>query len=155
MKPGPNHSAAGAALTELILSAYLLHGPIVRIGDAHSRPYGLSAARWQLLSLIAEALATMATLARSLGLRRQAVRSSVAALREDGLVELVDNEHHRRAPLVRITTAGEDVLEALGAVQTEWANTVAESLSTRDLEDASRTLAALAAEIRRRSREFA
>jgi hypothetical protein len=36
----------------------------------------------------------------------------------------------------------------------EWANTVAESLSTRDLEGASRTLAALGAEIRKRSREF-
>jgi DNA-binding MarR family transcriptional regulator len=154
MKPGPDHSAAGAALTELILAAYLLHGPIVRIGDAQSRPFGLSAARWQLLSLIAEAPATMATLARSLGLRRQAVRSTVAALREDGLVELIDNEHHRRAFLVRITTAGEELLEDLGAVQVEWANTVAESLSTRDLEGASRTLAAIKAEIRKRSHEL-
>jgi len=155
MKPGPHHSAGGAALTELILSAYLLHGPLVRIGDAQSRPFGLSAARWQLLSLIAEAPATMATLARSLGLRRQAVRPTVTALRDRGFVELLDNKDHRRAPLVRITTAGEEVLEELGVLQAEWANTVAESLSTRDLAGASRTLAALKTEIRRRSRELA
>ncbi|MEZ5958748.1 MAG: hypothetical protein R3C27_16235, partial [Hyphomonadaceae bacterium] len=63
------HSAAGAALTDLILEVFRVNGRLLAAGDRLAADVGLSSARWQVLGAIrfAREPQTVSWLARSMG----------------------------------------------------------------------------------------
>src|SRR6516225_7846228 len=93
------------SLTDLILDVFRLNGALLASGDALVGDLGLTSARWQVLGAIALSPVPLpvAHLARNMGLTRQAVQRSVDEMRDDGLVGLDPNPHHKRAMLVAMT----------------------------------------------------
>lgn len=118
-------AAAAEALTDLILEVFRLNGRLLAAGDALTRPFGQSSARWQVLGAIADEPRTVASIARNMGLARQSVQRTADVLERDGIVEFVDNPAHRRAKLVRLTRRGRRILDRITEAQAGWANDLA------------------------------
>lgn len=136
------HSPGGEALTDLVLAVFRLNGRLLAAGDRLVSDLGLTSARWQVLGAIALAPAPqpVAWLARSLGLNRQGVQRIVNEMRDDDLVELRPNPHHRRAHLVVLTKRGETAYAAASRLQAPWANALARDLDAAKLIAATRMI---------------
>ena len=119
------------SLTELILDVFRLNGALLASGDALVGDLGLTSARWQVLGAIALSPVPLpvAHLARNMGLTRQAVQRSVDEMRNDGLIRLDPNPHHRRAMLVTMTQGGNSAYRAASERQKHWADALAAGLS--------------------------
>jgi DNA-binding MarR family transcriptional regulator len=115
-------TSAAEALTDLILEVFRLNGRLLAAGDALTRPFGQTSARWQVLGAIEDEPRTVASIARAMGLARQSVQRTVDALEQDGIVEFTDNPAHRRARLVRLSRRGRRVLDRITEAQVGWAN---------------------------------
>jgi DNA-binding MarR family transcriptional regulator len=128
----------GDTLTSLILEVFRLNGRLLSAGDALVTDLRLTSAKWQVLGAIAlgSAPQTVSRIAREMGLTRQAVQRSVNELVADGILELVPNPHHRRAPLVLMTTEGKEVYSRAGERQRPWASALSAGLSETALDDA-------------------
>jgi DNA-binding MarR family transcriptional regulator len=139
------HTPAGQALTGLILAIFRLNGRLLVAGDRLVAGLDLTSARWQVLGAIAlvETPQPVAWLARSMGLNRQGVQRIVNEMRDEGLLELHPNPHHRRAHLVVLTKRGKDVFEAATRLQIPWANALAKGLGPKELAATHRLIAAL------------
>jgi DNA-binding MarR family transcriptional regulator len=142
---GKRHSPGGEALTDLVLAVFRLNGRLLTAGDRLVSDLGLTSARWQVLGAIALApnLQPVAWLARSMGLNRQGVQRIVNEMRQDGLVELRPNPHHRRAHLVALTKRGEDAFASASRLQVPWANALAHGISVGEFARTRRLFATL------------
>ena len=125
-------------LTGLVIDVFRLNGDLLASGNALVEDLGLTSARWQVLGAIAFSPVPLpvAHIARTMGLTRQAVQRSVDEMREDGLVRLEPNPHHRRAMLVLMTERGEAAYRAASARQERWADALAVGLSSNSVEAA-------------------
>ena len=132
-------------MTDLVLAVFRLNGRLLLAGDKLVAGLGLTSARWQVLGAIAIAQSPqpVAWLARSMGLNRQGVQRIVNEMRDEGLIELHPNPHHRRAHLVVLTKRGEDVFAAASRIQTPWANALARQLNLEDLATTRRIVTTL------------
>jgi DNA-binding MarR family transcriptional regulator len=139
------HTQAGQALTGLILAVFRLNGRLLVAGDRLVAGLDLTSARWQVLGAIAlaERPQPVAWLARNMGLNRQGIQRIVNEMRDDGLLEIEPNPHHRRAHLVVLTKRGKEAFEAATRLQVPWVNGLAEGVSLRDLAIAQKVVAAL------------
>jgi DNA-binding MarR family transcriptional regulator len=128
-------TAGGEALTDLVLAVFRLNGRLLTAGDRLVADLGLTSARWQVLGSIALSpnLQPVAWLARNMGLNRQGVQRIVNEMREDGLVELRPNPHHRRAHLVALTKRGEEAFASASRLQAPWANALAKGIGAEEL----------------------
>lgn len=138
-------TAAGEALTGLVLDLFRANGLLLTAGDRLVASLGLTSARWQILGAIADAERPepVAWLARNLGANRQNVQRIVNDLERDGLVVFETNPHHRRAQLVVLTDKGRQVYDAAGRLQVPWVNGLSDGLSVKEIETAHRVLNAL------------
>jgi DNA-binding MarR family transcriptional regulator len=136
------------SLTDLVIDVFRLNGALLASGDSLVADLGLSSARWQVLGAIAFSPIPLpvAHLARNMGLTRQAVQRSVDEMRNDGLVRLDPNPHHKRAMLVAMTERGRNAYRAAMERQGGWADVLAAGLSPKGVEAASTLLR----ELRRR-----
>ena len=136
---------AGAALTELILDLFRLHGRMLVAGDRLVAGLGLTSARWQILGTIvaADRAQPVAWLARDLGAARQNVQRIVNDLVKEGLVAFAANPHHRRAPLVVLTEKGRSIYEAAMGLQASWVNKLSAGLRAEDIETTRSVMMAL------------
>jgi DNA-binding MarR family transcriptional regulator len=127
------------SLTDLIIGVFRLNGALLVSGDALVADLGLTSARWQVLGAIALSPVPLpvAHLGRNMGLTRQAVQRSVDEMRNDGLVRLDPNPHHRRAMLVTMTELGSSAYRAASQRQERWAVALAAGLSPEHIEAAS------------------
>ena len=127
------------SLTDVIIGVFRLNGALLVCGDALVGDLGLTSARWQVLGAIALSPVPLpvAHLARNMGLTRQAVQRSVDEMRNEGLVRLDPNPHHRRAMLVTMTKLGSSAYRAASERQERWADVLAAGLSPEDIEAAS------------------
>lgn len=139
---GTKHTAAGAAITDLIVEIFRLNGRLLAEGDRLVAGLGMTGARWQVLGAIALSPAPepVARLARGMGLNRQGVQRIVNELAAEGFVEFQDNPHHRRARLVVLTDAGRNAYTAATDLQVPWANALAKGIDLADIAIAARTL---------------
>jgi DNA-binding MarR family transcriptional regulator len=126
-------SPGGWAFSEVLVEVFRANGLLLAAGDRLAGPAGLTSARWQVLGVIDHAPATVAQVARTMGLTRQTVRQTADALVRDKLVELVDNPAHRRARLMTLTDTGRTALRYVEERQAGWANAIAERLPLSDL----------------------
>jgi DNA-binding MarR family transcriptional regulator len=145
---------AGDAFSELVVRLFRVNGLLATEGEALTRPAGQSTARWQVLAVVEDDPATVAQIARILGLARQSVQRVADALEAGDLVRYVDNPRHRRARLVELTEAGRGVLRRIQAEQRPWADTLGAAIGERQLRQANalldRVLSKLAARSRKR-----
>lgn len=138
-------TAVADRVTELILETFRLNGRLLAAGDRLTGDLGLTSARWQVMGAVemaAEPL-SVAQIARSMGLTRQAVQRVANDLAAEGLVAYAENPQHRRAKLVRMTGQGEAVLKAVQRRQADWANRLSDGLAAKSIDQALATLAAL------------
>ena len=126
-------SPAGDALSGLVVRLFRLNGILAAEGDALTRPVRQTTARWQVLASIEDGPATVAGIARSLGLARQSVQRVADALTNTGLVTYTDNPRHRRARLVALTEQGRGVLSTIQAAQRPWADSLGAEIGERRL----------------------
>jgi DNA-binding MarR family transcriptional regulator len=149
-KDGPRRTGAGDAFSALAIRVLRLAGLLTAAGDALTAPAGQSSARWQVLATIEDAPATVAQIARALGLARQSVQRVADLVEADGLAAYRPNPGHARAMLLELTPRGRSVLAAIQRAQRAWADRLGAAVGEADLSRAAATLdrvgAALAAE---------
>jgi DNA-binding MarR family transcriptional regulator len=68
---------------------------------------------------------TVPQVGRRLGVQRQSVQRIVDRLKDEGLVHLESNPDHATSPLLRLTPAGTQVLDAINRVADMWHEHVA------------------------------
>jgi DNA-binding MarR family transcriptional regulator len=143
------HSAAGAAATELILEVFRTNGLLLAEADRLAAPLGVTSARWQVMGALAQGPATVAQIARDMGITRQSVQRLVDVLAAEDLVVFEPNPGHRRAMLARLTPDGERKYAEISRIQIEWINRLSKDDGARTFIMASKALSCL----RRRIRE--
>ena len=132
----PVRSPAGEVFTDLIFELFRMHGQLLAAGERLTVGHAITVARWQVLGAVQDQELTVPQIARNMGLQRQTVQRTVDLLTEEGFVELTTNPHHRRAKLVTITTAGQNVLAQVRVRQTVWANRIAANLPLQSIRTA-------------------
>ena len=118
------HTTQGNAFGEIVLEIFRLNGRLIDAGDRMAAPVGQTSARWQVLGVVVGGPASVAQVARTMGLTRQAVQRTADLLAADGLVRYTDNPHHRRAKLVTMTPKGQQALDYIHQRQARWANRI-------------------------------
>jgi len=126
-------ASRGDAFTELVLEVLRVNGLLIEAGDEMTRPVGLSSARWQVLGVVEHGPIPVSHVARIMGLTRQGVRQTADALAKDGFIEYVENPHHRRAKLMKMTAKGREALDYVGQRRAGWADRIGEEQSLEDL----------------------
>jgi DNA-binding MarR family transcriptional regulator len=126
----------GAAFTELTLEVFRLNGRLLQVGDELVKPVGLTSSRWQILGVVEHAPASVAHVAREMGLTRQSIQRTADLLAADGMVEYTDNPHHRRAKLMKITPGGREALDYVEERQVTWTDQVGGEHSLEDMRTA-------------------
>lgn len=136
------HTPAGAALIDLFYATFQFHGALVAAGDKISAVVGLTMARWQVLGALYRAgrPETVSNIARYMGLARQSVQRSADELEKLGLISYENNPHHKRAPLVRLTPAGEAAFRHISEMRAPWINGLASELDAEDIAVATKLL---------------
>ena|SRR3974390_473734 len=137
------HTAAGALLTDLIIPVIQLEAHFSRAGEAIATTAGQTLARWLTLEMVAERPATVAQIAKRLGLTRQSVQRVADLLNEDRLAEYVDNPVHLTSKLVRLTPQGRQTLRAIQAAQRTWSNRVGAAVGEANLRRAASVVESL------------
>ena len=125
-------------LTELIIPVIQLEAHFSRAGEAIAATAGQTMARWLTLEMVADSPATVAQVARRLGLTRQSVQRIADLLEKDGLTEYADNPEHQTSRLIRLTSAGRQTLRRIQAAQRAWSNDVGAKIGEANLRHASR-----------------
>jgi DNA-binding MarR family transcriptional regulator len=97
----------------LIAEVYELAGRSIQTSEAIARRHGQTAARWHVMSVLADREASVSAIARRLGQARQSVQRVAADLLAASLVQAIPNPDHQRSPLLRLTETGHRLLEAL------------------------------------------
>ncbi len=127
-------------LTGLIIPIIQLESHFSRAGEAIAARGGQTLARWLTLEIAGEQPATVAQVARRLGLTRQSVQRIADLLEKDGLTEYVDNPAHQTSKLVRLTASGRQTLRVIQGAQRAWANRVGAAVGEADLRQAARVV---------------
>ena len=144
-------TAAGDALTDLVLPVFELNGEFLAAAKDIAEPAGLTPAWWQVLGATLEEPLPVAEIARrvGLGLARQRVHRTADVLVEQGWANYRDNPQHRRAKLLAPTNAGRDTLLRLRDAQHAWADAVGEDVGADELRAALATVRRVIAASRR------
>ena len=142
-----SHTPAGAILTALIIPVIRLEAHFSRAGEAIAAAAGQTLARWLTLEMVADEPATVAQVARKLGLTRQSVQRIADLLDQEGLTEYLDNPAHQTSKLVRLTPRGRQTLRSIQAEQRAWANQVGARIGEANLRHASRVVEQLTREL--------
>jgi DNA-binding MarR family transcriptional regulator len=112
----------GRVYRDILTEIFRLRALMLESADDLTAPVGLSSARWQILGAIEDAPATVAHVARGLGLTRQAVQETSDAMAREGLVGFVENPDHKRARLMTLTDKSRKALDYLRPRQLQFAN---------------------------------
>ncbi|MCD4502138.1 MarR family winged helix-turn-helix transcriptional regulator [Chromobacterium vaccinii] len=149
MQQQNERTAAGAALSDVVLDLFRVNNGLLTQGDRLVAPLGLTSARWQVLGTIvaAERPQPVAWLARDMGGNRQNVQRIVNDLAKEGWVAFADNPHHRRASLIVLTDLGREAYNAAMKLQAPWINRLAEGMSLEDIAVLRQVLSTLQARL--------
>lgn len=128
-------TAAGDALTDLVLPVFELNGEFLAAADMMTRPADLTPAWWQVLGATLDEPLPVAEIARrvGLGLARQSVQRVADLLVDRGWAVYLDNPAHRRAKLLEPTPDGRRVLGRLRGAQHAWADAVGAEVGEAEL----------------------
>lgn len=136
-KPTPEADALFALMVEVPRVFFLLRAYGRHVGAVT----GWGAGIWGFLrTLRLEGPMTVPQIARSRPVARQLIQKLADEAAAEGLVEFVDNPHHRRSKLVRLTPRGEAHYDALTARIMAACDELAGELDPAALRAATRTL---------------
>jgi DNA-binding MarR family transcriptional regulator len=141
----PEHSEAGALLTDLILTTFRLNGRLMDVAQELAASGDITAAWWQVLGGVLDEPRTVAAIARRMGMTRQGVQRVADLLAERGLAEYRPNPAHRRAKLLACTEAGYWAVRRISLVQVPWANRIGSEIGAGELRAARATMDRLVA----------
>jgi DNA-binding MarR family transcriptional regulator len=130
-------------LSALVLRVLRLAGRLTEAGDVLARPSGHTSARWQVMAGAESELATVADIARALGLARQSVQRVADVLANEGWVSWRDNPAHARAKLLVLTDKGRVALRQIQDAQRAWADDLGARIGVKELTRATTILDAL------------
>jgi DNA-binding MarR family transcriptional regulator len=135
-------TAAGEAMTRVLLEIFRVNGALLSAGDQIAGEFGQSSARWQVLGAVDAGARTVPAIAREMGLTRQSVQRTADLLANEGLVEYRDNPAHRRSKLVVMASRGRKIYESITTMQVGWVNALSKEMGT-SLRDIDKTLTVL------------
>jgi DNA-binding MarR family transcriptional regulator len=141
----PGATAAGAALTDVVLATFRLHGLLQDVAQQLAAAGEMTAAWWQVLGGVLDEPRSVAEIARRMGMTRQGVQRVAGLLVDRGLAEYRPNPAHRRAKLLACTEAGYWAVRRISVVQHPWAARVGEEVGADELLAAAATLRRLIA----------
>ncbi|MBB3691847.1 MarR family winged helix-turn-helix transcriptional regulator [Sphingomonas sp. BK580] len=129
---------------DLAMAVFAANGRLVSAGNELVEPLGLTSAWWQVLAAVryAPAPISVASIARNMGLTRQAVQRIADLLAAQGLVAFADNPTHRRAKLVVLTASGLAAVEGAEKAVAPIDQAIAERIGTEQIRQAVATLRA-------------
>ena len=129
-------------LTEIVLCIFRVNGCLLQSGDHLVQPLDLTSARWQIMGAVALAGKPLTTpqIGAAMGITRQGVQKQVNALVKEGLMALHPNPGHKRSPFVALTETGEQIYKKVDTLQADWANQLAEGITSNDLQVTLRTI---------------
>lgn len=130
----------GSALDELVHQIANVNRLLRMAGESVASNAGQTHARRLVLQSIVASDATVADLARGLGLARQSVQRVADILVKEGLATYDDNPHHARAKLLHITGSGRDALSAIRTSHDDWIRSIEDQFSEDELRSASSLL---------------
>jgi DNA-binding MarR family transcriptional regulator len=136
----PARTPAGDAFSDLVIRIIRIGALLTAAGDELARPTGQTSARWLVMAAVEERPATVARVARVLGLTRQSVQRVADLLVDDGLADYEDNPGHRRAKLLRLTPGGLRTLRTIQEAQRTWADELGARMGVADLRRATKVL---------------
>ena len=127
---------------ELALAVFAANGRLVSAGNERVAHLGLTSAWWQVLAALRYSSIPLpaASIARNMGLTRQAVQRIVDLLADRGLVEFKDNPHHQRAKLVVLTQAGIEAVTGAERAVAPLDQAIADRIGIERIRDAVKTL---------------
>jgi DNA-binding MarR family transcriptional regulator len=126
-------TAAGDALTDIVMRTFRLNGQFLAAAEIMARPAGLTAAWWQVLGAVLRGPLPVSGIARDMGLARQSVQRIADLLVERGLAEYLPNPAHRRAKLLNPTDEGWAAIGRLRATQHAFANRITAEFDADEL----------------------
>jgi DNA-binding MarR family transcriptional regulator len=147
----PPWTPAGDAFTSVLMQVVRLIRDFTAAGEALARPAGQTLARWLVLETIQQAPATVAEIARRLGLARQSVQRLADVLVREGYAAYEENPAHRRAKLLRVTAPGHAALRTIQTAQRAWSDALGSDVGEADLRRAEAILDRVLVALRGRS----
>jgi DNA-binding MarR family transcriptional regulator len=125
----------GSSFNELLRECFRLNRGIVEAAQELTEGVGVTGAQWGVLSALGqgEQPRTVAETARRMGLTRQSVQRVADVLAESELVRYLPNPEDKRAKLAEVTTTGRKLLAKLEARQRNWANSILNGRSDKDI----------------------
>lgn len=126
----------------LALAVFAANGRLISAGNELVAQLGLTSAWWQVLGAFRYSPVPLpaASIARNMGLTRQAVQRVVDVLEVKGLIEFQSNPHHRRAKLVVLTAAGIKAVTDAEAVVAPLDQAIANKIGADRITQAIKTL---------------
>jgi DNA-binding MarR family transcriptional regulator len=126
----------------LAVAIFAANGTLIGAGNRLVAPLGLTSAWWQVLAALRYSPVPLptASIARNMGLTRQAVQRIVDVLAERGLVAFQPNPHHQRAKLIVLTPAGLAAVTGAEESVAPLDHAIAERIGTERLRAAIDTL---------------
>ncbi len=127
---------------QLALAVFAANGRLIGAGNQLVSRLGLTSAWWQVLAALRYSPVPLptASIARNMGLTRQAVQRIVDVLAERGLVEFQANPHHQRAKLVLLTPEGLAAVTGAESVVAPVDRAIADRIGSERLQAAIVTL---------------
>ena len=147
--------AQGTEVRRLALAVFAANGRLISAGNELVADLGLTSAWWQVLASLRYSPEPLpaASIARNMGLTRQAVQRIVDLLAERGLVEFRPNPHHRRAKLIVLTKAGLDAVSGAEQAVAPLDREIAQSVGSERILAAIEVLEDMVAVISQRLNE--
>ncbi|WP_400765758.1 MarR family winged helix-turn-helix transcriptional regulator [Methylosinus sporium] len=134
----------GDALSGLVWEILLTAGRLTEFGNRLTAPFGLTAARWQVMGVIVHRAATIADIGRRLSQSRQGVQRLGDELARDGFARYSPNPKHARAKLLGPTPQGAAAYREVMKLQAEWMDALSAEMQIEDIAAARALLATLA-----------
>jgi DNA-binding MarR family transcriptional regulator len=124
----------GRLFSDILAEVFRLRARLLESAENIAGLAGLTSARWQILGTVEHAPASVAHVARTLGLTRQTVQETADAMARDGLIEFHDNPDHKRSRLIVPTAKACKALDVLRPRQTQFAGLMGGSHSLDELQ---------------------
>ena len=129
----------------LLVALFRLNGALISTADRLVADLGLTSARWQVLGVIANTTTPLpvASIARNMGLTRQAVRLVVNDLVSSDILTLQGNPRDQRASLVLLTPKGKALHRVALIRWKAWMRELRDITDTHQLDAATGVLQTL------------
>lgn len=127
------HPFKSEALSHLVWDILQTANRLIDAGNRLSAPFGLTAARWQVMGVIVQEPATVAEVARRLSQTRQGVQRLADEMVRDELAAYGANPRHARAKLLAPTAKGIASYRKLMKEQAKWMDYLSTDIRHKDI----------------------